>query len=466
MAPPAERKPSAALDLVLRGSVSVLAVAAFVALSLIRNPTLSPRHFATTLSFTLYDALGENALLPVILAGIVVDVYWMLFYRQLPIGRSAVGAPVLGRRLATWALAIAFAWLLFGPSLSFWHDKYLPWASATVIRSVRLGAMLVEGGIALAASRWGVANGFSLWLGARAALMLGILTQPEELWRNIAFEPIGFVLPVAALAAVLLVLVPVSGPSQGPPAPRVSRLVAGLWPLWLCFWHMRVCGEEWSDCRPRHLFLGLVRLAGLADFDEIRDNRGFTGYSAYFDWSYESWDIIAFGFALLALLTLLLGWVATPPGRLTRAWTSALGDRLPPRPLAALRWQWWGRAGVFFALMAGIGLSSTFQPRRFPAEWELFMVVASLLAVVADVAAEVRAKARRNDWTPIGSVQEMAMVPLVRTLLVEASIEHHIRSERHRSLFADFGGGLLPLIVSVPSAHAQRAREVCNSFVV
>ncbi len=75
------------------------------------------------------------------------------------------------------------------------------------------------------------------------------------------------------------------------------------------------------------------------------------------------------------------------------------------------------------------------------------------VAILSDLHAEWRARARTPDLVPVWPIHRVALAPIVATTLRERGIEHHLRGLRHRSLL-HFFGPYVPIVVMVSAAQA------------
>ncbi|HEY3495285.1 MAG TPA: hypothetical protein VGK73_11390 [Polyangiaceae bacterium] len=455
-----------------RTVVTLVAALGFVVLALVPLPTLSDVPGALSYTSRLRVAIGHRSLVPIILSAWVASTVVLALGRihehrrassraRTIILRSVMlgaGAVLLWRAVEGRIQAVQFtAWAAGSPDAS--------WASERLTKLVCLADTLIELALALAATRWGLSNGFALWLLVRAGLLLVPSFSPEPFWvPHPFFQPGVVVVPVALALAVWLLRVKAEPAARGDApltapadvvAPRLPRVVAGFVPLWLAFWY--VCGEE-------HLFRwgqALENLYGLAGYVDLRSDTVLAAVAPVFDWTREEWSTLAAGVVVAALLTVAFARLHVSPGRAERSWRRSFGDRLHPDARRILTRQWWRGVARFAGAVVLTALLGTFQPGRFPAEWMLFIAVAVVVAGTLDIAEEFAVRARRSDWVTVGEVAELHEAVIVTTRCEEQGIPVYVRGFHCRSLLA-FLSALFPLTVLAPSADSERAKLLVN----
>lgn len=78
------------------------------------------------------------------------------------------------------------------------------------------------------------------------------------------------------------------------------------------------------------------------------------------------------------------------------------------------------------------------------------------VAILSDLYAEWRARARTPDLVPVWPLHRVPLAPVVAAALRNRGIEHHLRGLRHRSLL-HFFGPYVPIVVMVPAPRAEEA---------
>ncbi len=90
--------------------------------------------------------------------------------------------------------------------------------------------------------------------------------------------------------------------------------------------------------------------------------------------------------------------------------------------------------------------------------------IAGLVAIVIDLVAEWRARARLGDLVDVWPLHRVQLAGVVEDALAAAGIPAYLRSSRARSLLRFFGP-FVPVSVLVPPAHAATAAEVIRKIM-
>ncbi len=167
-----------------------------------------------------------------------------------------------------------------------------------------------------------------------------------------------------------------------------------------------------------------------------------------------------FGVQLLVAVALagLASWLFSMPAPVAGLVSDLRTRAADPRSLARL---WSVATAVSVAWLVLLALAGAFLGRNGPRGLD-FLGPVVLAAVVLDALGEWRARRRLGDLVAVAERHDVQGVDAALAVLAAADVPAFARTAHHRVLL-HFFAPFLPVVIAVPPAHAQRAREVLSS---